>query len=59
MEERAVVGTEREAHDGPEVDAALAGGDGGRRARHPSGELAKQIGKLLGVFDGLSNTVTR
>ena len=59
MEQRAVVGTEREAHDGAEVDAALAGGYGGRRARHRSGEFAKQIGEFLGVFDGLGDAMTR
>jgi hypothetical protein len=59
MEERTVVGTERQAHDGTEVDTALASGDGRCRARHRGGEFAEQVGEFLGVFDGLSDAVTR
>jgi hypothetical protein len=59
MEERAVVGTERKAHDGTEVDTALASGDGRGRARHRGGEAAEQIGQFLGVLDGLSHAVAR
>ena len=59
VEERAVLRSECQAHDRPEVYSALTGGDGCRGARHCRREAPEQIGQLLGILDRLSDAVAR